>query len=242
MDTVFFLSDAHLGIQSIDQSIAVREKTLCDFLEYVTERATHVYINGDLFDFWFEYLHVIPRQYFQTICHLKQMVEKGIRVEYICGNHDFWLGSFFEDQLGIPVHQDYVDTTIQGKHFYIAHGDGLAKNDVGYRFLKRILRNPVNIRLYRLLHPYIGFKLALFFSKLSRDHGPMEDDRKDYLLAARKHLQEGYDFVVFGHTHHPVLHVEKEGVYLNTGDWTHHFSYGEFSNNEIKLKYWRTKT
>lgn len=241
MDTVFFLSDAHLGIQSADHPADSREKQIGAFLEHIGKRATRLYINGDLFDFWFEYHHVIPRCYFQTICHLKQLVSKGIQIEYVCGNHDFWLGSFFENQLGIKVHRDYIDTTINGKRFHIAHGDGLAKKDIGYRILKKILRNPVNIRLYRMIHPYIGFKLALFFSRLSRNHGPREDDREDYLLAAQERLKQGYHYVVFGHTHHPCIHIEENGTYLNTGDWTHHFSYGEFSNNQLNLKYWRTK-
>lgn len=242
METVFFISDVHLGIQSVDHSAASRENTLCAFLEHIQDRATHLYINGDLFDFWFEYQHVIPRSHFQTICHLKRLIDSGIRIEYVCGNHDFWLGGFFENQLGIPVHRDFIDTTINGKRFYIAHGDGLAKRDIGYRILKRVLRNPLNIKLYRMIHPYLGFKLALFFSKLSRDHGSREDDREDYLIAAKERLYEGFDYVIFGHTHHPVVQIEENGTYLNTGDWIHHFSYGEFSKNQLKLKFWRTKT
>ena len=92
-----------------------------------------------------------------------------------------------------------------------------------------------------MIHPDLGFKIALFFSKLSRNQDDHEDKREDYLQAAKNLLHKNYDFVVFGHTHHPLLHTEKYGSYLNTGDWTHHFSYGEYSKNQLKLKYWRTK-
>lgn len=51
-----------------------------------------------------------------------------------------------------------------------------------------------------------------------------------------KKFDEGYDFVVMGHRHYAYTYKEKNGMYMNLGDWVRIFSYGEFKNGEFKLK------
>ena len=57
---IYFLSDAHLGTPDHLSSL-VREKKLVAFLDEVKNSASDIYFLGDLFDFWFEYKHVVPR-------------------------------------------------------------------------------------------------------------------------------------------------------------------------------------
>ena len=240
MGRFYFISDAHLGLQD-DKTERQRISSLLDFLTYAGEHADGLYIVGDLFDFWFEYASVTPRRYFPIIFALKELVNKGIPVEYITGNHDFGMDSFFEEDLGIRIHKEPLNTTLDGKRAYISHGDGLAKKDVGYRFLKKVLRNRINIALYRLLHPDIGFRLALFCSKLSRNHLAIENKDEEYIQYARAKFADGFERVILAHTHRPQEYRENGFTYINTGDWMHFFSYGKLEGGQLSIEYWKDK-
>ena len=237
MKKVFFISDAHLGLTK-SKTEKKREKHLLNFLEYTEEKATDLFIVGDLFDFWFEYYSVIPRRYFSVLVALKQLTDNGVKVGYLTGNHDFWVDSFFEEELNIRVYRNPLDITIDGKRFFISHGDGLVKKDVGYRILKRILRYPLNVKLYRLLHPDIGFALANFFSNLSRNYRKPKDRDLEYIQYARERFAEGFDAVVLAHTHRAQELHEGNKTYINIGDWISSFTYGKFEKGRLSLEKW----
>ncbi len=60
---------------------------------------------------------------------------------------------------------------------------------------------------------------------------------KDYENYAREKIADGYDAVIIGHLHLPVLEKIDNGVYLNTGDFISNFSYGRMENGEFTLEY-----
>ena len=241
MGSVFFISDAHLGLEANEVENR-RERLLLDFLSHVGRKGEGLYIVGDLFDFWFEYRSVIPRRYFRVLFALRKLVEQGVKIRYVTGNHDFWMESFFDRELGVEVYQESLDIRIEGKRFYIAHGDGLAKKDDGYRLLKKVLRHPLNVRLYRLLHPDIGFALARFFSRLSRDCREIKDRDTEYLAYAKALFAQGFDCVVLAHTHRPQEFRKNGRTYINTGDWMNGFTYGKFAQGKLRIETWPTET
>ena len=57
---VYFVTDFHLGIPSLEDS-QKRERKLLHFLDMIRSDCEELYLMGDLFDFWFEYKTVIPR-------------------------------------------------------------------------------------------------------------------------------------------------------------------------------------
>jgi UDP-2,3-diacylglucosamine hydrolase len=237
MRTIFFISDAHLG--SGENSDKQTEKELLDFFHYVKRQADELYIVGDLFDFWFEYRSVVPRHYFNILSALKSLVANGINIGFITGNHDFWVDDFFRKDLGICIYKNPLKLEIDGHMLYLAHGDGLAKKDTGYRLLKRVLRHPLNIRLYRLLHPDIAFRLAHFFSRTSRNYKELKDVDEEYIQYARSLFHEGFDFVILAHTHRPQIYREGKQTYINTGDWLNHFTYAKLEKGHLSLEYWK---
>ena len=220
MKKIYFIGDAHFGAED-ENSERIKTERLFSFLDYVESENADLVILGDLFDFWFEYKFAVPRRHFDIIARLSGLCQKGMNIHYMAGNHDFWLGSFMEKEIGLVLHPD--DYTIQNEKYriYIRHGDGLLKNDYGYRFLKRVLRSPVNIFLYRLLHPDLGIPLALFFSGLSRE---ASRDRShytdvDYRGFAADRIAKGADIVILGHTHWAALESHGTGWYVNPGEW-----------------------
>ncbi|MBN1780425.1 UDP-2,3-diacylglucosamine diphosphatase [bacterium] len=237
MQKIYFISDVHLGIESQDKE-DYKEKQLLDLLKIVEKDATMLVIVGDLFDFWFDYRWVIPRPYLSIIIALKRLTDLGVKVLYCIGNHDFWLGTFFSKDLNISVYKGPLIINADGQRFYISHGDGLNKKDIGYRLLKIILRSPLTSAVCRLLHPDLIFSMARWFSSLSRGCRPDHDHSDPYVKKAMSLFGDGYDYVIFGHTHDPMTVNQGSHVYINTGEWMEQFTYAVYQKKHLQLKYW----
>ena len=241
--SLFVFSDAHLGAN--DPELEARKLQKIDELfSRVRREGSRLIILGDLFDFWFEYKTAIPRDQLQVVFKIAALSHAGVQVEYVTGNHDFWLGDFLTREAGVTIHRDWMETTEQGKRLFLIHGDGLAPEDWKYRILKRILRNPVNVGLYRLLPVDWGIPLARWVSGTSRKHTSKRTDcgqhnfHPAYEAYARAKLREGQDAVLIGHLHTPLIHHWPEGVYINTGEFIRRYNYvvmrdGALSLNEL---------
>jgi UDP-2,3-diacylglucosamine hydrolase len=240
MKKIFFFSDVHFGLQDKQQE-KEKEQRVLQFLSHVEEHGEQLFILGDLFDFWFEYKYVVPRGYHNIIAKLAQLVEKGISVHYVAGNHDFWLKDFFPNDLGIPVHKDPFELVLHDKKFFFHHGDGLALRDTGYRIIKKILRNPICIFLFSLLHPDITAPIARRSSKTSRKYTGHKDygETDGMKIFASQKIMEGYDIIIMGHRHIPTFENIGNGIYINLGDWIDDNTYAEFDGTTIELKTWK---
>lgn len=234
--TYLFISDIHLGLQSKEIENK-KERLLVEFLKFAKDNCDELFIVGDLFDYWFEYKHVYQKGYFRTLTALQDLTEKGIVVHYFIGNHDFFHKDFFEKEIGVILYHDGKQFILNGKKFFIGHGDGLVKNDLGYNILKKILRNRVIQFLYGLIHPDLGVGLAKHTSKSSRDYTAKKDyGEEDGLMdAARLKIDEGNEFVIFGHLHKKCFEKYNNGTYINLGSWITNPCYGVFTDSfEIK--------
>ncbi|MCU0609490.1 MAG: UDP-2,3-diacylglucosamine diphosphatase [Chitinispirillaceae bacterium] len=234
---IYFLSDAHIGAPFPDAP--EWERRCVGFLRYCSDHASELYILGDLFDFWIEYRHAIRPDYFMIVHELKKLVDSGIPVRYFAGNHDFALGPFISERLGITVHNDYQDLVLQGKRVHLSHGDGLLKADIGYRLLKKILRNKFNQTLYKTLLPQsLGIRLGTFCSGSSRKccEGHLtEKHLAEYRDHARALLDRGSDVVFFAHTHRAELSRWGEKTYCNTGAWMRTYNFATMTGGIVKL-------
>ncbi len=232
---IYFASDFHLGAPNMAVS-REREKLIVQWLEMVEKDAAHIFLVGDLFDFWFEYKHVIPKGYTRLLGKLADLTDKGIGISVFIGNHDMWMDGYFEEELNIPVYYEPQVFTMGGKKFYIGHGDGLGPGDHGYKFLKKIFRNPVCRWLFSCIHPVMGISLANYFSRKSRAATGQElehflgEDQEWLAIYSREVLQrEHYDYFIFGHRHLPLdLQVGPDSRYINLGEWLNYTSYAVF--------------
>ncbi len=238
----YFISDVHLGLGNREEEKR-KEDRLLDFLTAMRPSTEHLYIVGDLFDFWFEYRTVIPKGFHRTLTALQEFTDRGIPVDYLLGNHDYWADDFFRTELGMDVHAEPYETVLEGKRILLHHGDGLAKRDLGYRLLKPVLRNPLSIRAYRWLHPDLGVRLARGSSRTSRAYTSQKDfgEEEGMVAFARTAIQRGIDIVVMGHRHKPALLPLEGGVYVNLGDWITFGTYGMFAGGTMTLHTWNGK-
>lgn len=238
-EKIYFISDIHLGAHHAEHETLKRDRLL-SFLQHVEQEDADLVIVGDLFDFWFEYRTVVPRQHFRVLGQLANMAQHN-PIHYMAGNHDFWLDSFMSQEIGLHIHPDDFIINRASQRIYIRHGDGLLKTDYGYRFLKKILRNKVNIFLYRLIHPDFGIPFALFWSHLSRNSGEKQKDTYmdvDYRHYAFEKIDEGFDVVILGHTHWPARQQYHDGFYVNPGFWGMDFTYAVVDNGMPELLQW----
>ncbi len=240
----YFVSDAHLGIPSYDKSLE-REKLLVQWLDQIKEDAAEIYLLGDIFDFWFEYKTVVPRGFVRFFGKIAEITDAGTPVHYFTGNHDMWIFSYFEKELGVVMHRKPLEKSINGKHFFIAHGDGLGPGDQGYKLLKKVFANRVCQTLFSWLHPGFGTSLALYFSRRSRLANGKNDEKfmgedKEYLISFCKHTirTKNIHYFIFGHRHLPLdIEIGPKTRYINTGDWVNHFSYAVFDGEKLSLNY-----
>lgn len=235
---IYFFSDAHLGASNKELENIKSEK-LFSLLDLIQSDGQKLFILGDLFDFWFEYKHAIPKEHLKVVFRLAALIEQGIEVHYISGNHDFWLGDFLSREGGLIIHRDHYETTEDNRRLFMIHGDGLSPGDWKYRILRRILRNKVNIWLYQKIPCDIGIPLAKYVSRSSALHSEGSINRfvKDYEIYAQEKLKGGYDAVLIGHTHYPQKIEYNNGIYINTGDMINNFSYCRLKDGELTLEY-----
>lgn len=235
---VYFVSDAHLGAEP--EPVATQQfERLKALLVRAQREQGSVVINGDLFDFWYEWQTVIPKKYFAILRVLRETVEAGVPIHLLPGNHDFRLHGFLEKEIGMVTHDDALVVQIASQRIFVFHGDGILKSDHGYRLLKRVLRNPVAQRLFLWLHPDLGMWLARGTSKQSRNAtkgNPAED--ADYTRFAESVVNQGYQGVVLGHAHRPMLLEFTGGTYINLGDWIYHYTYARHDGTKLTLLKW----
>jgi UDP-2,3-diacylglucosamine hydrolase len=242
---IYFLSDFHLGAPDRESSL-VREKKVVAFLESIRNDAAEIFIVGDIFDFWFEYKTVVPRGYTRLFGKLAELSDAGIKLHLFVGNHDMWMRNYFQEELNMPVYFEPQIFNWNGKQFFIGHGDGLGPGDHGFKFIKKIFRNPVCQYLFGLLHPNWGIGLANYFSRKSREKTGNSDelflgaDSEWLIIFSKEYLQKHkIDFFVFGHRHYPIDYVlNGESRYINLGDWIRNFTYASFDGKQMELKNW----
>lgn len=236
-NSYYFISDIHFGLLSYAEEVE-REKIFVDFLYSIKDNVKELYILGDLFDFWFEYKSVIQKGYYRTFTALNDLVISGTKIHYIIGNHDFMHRDFFEKEIGVILYQNEIVLKLDNKKFYLAHGDGLVKNDFGYLILKKIFRNKMVQNLYSLIHPNLGIKLAKGTSETSRNHtGNKNYGEGDGLFEfAKSKFKAGFDYVILGHTHQKQFEEIDNKVYANLGTWLNKPMYGIYENKKFEIK------
>jgi UDP-2,3-diacylglucosamine hydrolase len=234
---IYFISDIHLGFQSRSED-RKNEEILLTFLEKIQSNTDTLVIVGDLFDYWFDYGKVIPKNYYRSLTAIDKLVRSGMKIEYIIGNHDFGHYRFFKEEFGITPSEGDIEREYNGKKFYLSHGDGKSNNDTGYRILKKILRSRLNQNLFRKIHPDIGIWLASGSSRKSRHYTDTKyygevDGMREF---AYKKIEEGFDYVIMGHSHKLGITSHKNGFYVNLGEWIKNPHFAVFDGEKLELK------
>lgn len=239
---IYFTSDHHFGAPN-PRASKPREVRFVKWLDEIKDDASVIFILGDLFDFWFEYKKVIPKGFTRVLGKLAELSDNGIDIHFFVGNHDLWMNGYFEEELGIKVYHNPQIFILNGKTFFIGHGDGLGPNDKGYKRLKKVFTNSFFKWLYCWIHPDLGIKFAQYLSLKNKLISGEEDvkflghDNEWLVQYAKQKLQVShYDYFVFGHRHMPLdIDLSPSSKYINLGDWITHFTFGVFDGKTLSL-------
>lgn len=239
-ERTLIVADLHLGYAPEDVA-----RDFHRFLDAVPDRAEHLIVNGDLFEFWFEYRTVIPQDAFPTLERLATLVRRGVRLTVTGGNHDRFGGPFWRDYVGADFRSDSIELDVARWKTYVAHGDGIGDVRVTSRLMHMVTRRPATRWLFRLLHPDLGIGLVRHLSpKLAGKRADLavrdrvaraQEDWARRFLAERPDV----DILVLAHTHRPALTEVGGGRwYVNPGAWCEDRSYAVVTAEGPSIERW----
>lgn len=241
---IYFASDFHLGSPTPEKS-RERELLLIQWLDEISADAAHIFLLGDIFDFWFEYTKVIPKGFVRFQGKIAQICDSGIKVHIFTGNHDHWLRDYFQNEFGAKVYENPVSMQFNDKIFHIGHGDGLGPGDRAYKIMKILLfRNaPFRWLFNNVLPPNIGVWLGQSWSEKNKGNRidrkeRFEKPENEYIwhYCRQKEAENHHDFYIFGHRHLALdLKVTENSRYFNLGEWFGYRTYAVFEGNELKM-------
>ena len=241
MRAVFF-SDAHL-LDAEGESGG----TLLRFLRGIAPGLDHLFVVGDLFDFWFSRNGVVYPGFRPVIDELADLQGRGVRVHLFEGNHDFYLADYFDRFHGFEVFPDGALLNLDGHRVYVAHGDRVDRTDHGYQLLRKVLRSALFYRLQERLPLALLWKLARRSSAASKEYlaKPQEGLAAKMENFAMAKFDEGADAVILGHCHLPVLKTLTVGGrqrhFTLLGDWLGHRSYLVLDGGHFELRFWNER-
>jgi UDP-2,3-diacylglucosamine hydrolase len=244
---IYFASDFHLGVPDKESSLE-REKAVVRWLDMVAQDAEQIFLLGDVFDYWWEFKHVVPRGYTRLMGKLAELTDNGLPIHFFIGNHDIWTFGYLEEELGMKVYRKPVQIELQGKKMYIGHGDGLGPGEWDYKIMKAVFHHRLSHWIWSRFHPNFSVGLGQYFSRRSRMAHSEGDQAfhgdNEYLTQFAKSVLEKdyFDYFVFGHRHLP-LEIELGGgsKYINLGEWVNERSFGVMEGGILKLDSFKGK-
>ncbi|WP_435017103.1 UDP-2,3-diacylglucosamine diphosphatase [Tundrisphaera sp. TA3] len=207
----YFLSDVHLRYDFPD-----RADRLARFVEGLGPE-DDLTIVGDLCDFWFasRQLDGSPLRC-AGLAALASFRARGGSLTILAGNHDAWLGPFYESTLGARFVRDALEFERDGLRILAVHGH-LLKAATPW---KKLLNSRTFLGGFRLLPDLAANALDGLLNRTNRRNQAKFDRRG--ISAYREHvagLRDLYDLVILGHVHLPVYEQSNRPMMVVLGGW-----------------------
>jgi UDP-2,3-diacylglucosamine pyrophosphatase LpxH len=236
---IVVISDVHLA------TLASKAKSLLKYLKSIQPKM--LILNGDIIDSWRFSRNYFPKSHLKVIRQIVKMIEKGVQVVYITGNHDDVFRKFNNTRLGNFSIVNQLELTTGDQRVWIFHGDvfdriihhspWLAKfGAAAYGYLTAI-----NRILNSILRAFGGKDMILYKSmkyRISKEQKVLTNFEQAIANAA---FSKNIDLVICGHTHIPADKTstsENRTVrYINCGDWVENYTAAECIDGVWKLNY-----
>ena len=237
----YFISDIHLGAKFI-KNPGEHERIIVKWLESIREDAKNLFLLGDILDYWYEYKEVIPRGFIRFFGALARLADSGVNIVWFKGNHDIWIFDYLPNEIGLKVVDGSMVTEIDGKRFFMEHGDGVGESRPSYRRMRASFRNRTCQKIFSAIHPRWTVPFAHNWSSDSRATATnalvdLPDSHKLVVFAKDyEDTHDHIDYFVFGHLHVPVNREIMPGTRLIVlGDAFVNMTYGVYDGNEFAL-------
>jgi UDP-2,3-diacylglucosamine hydrolase len=212
--TYLFIADLHL---SPEHPRLVRG--FLALLNSYKNKQTQLYILGDWFNAWIGDDYRAP-WLDEIIAALQAFQQAGNQIYFIVGNRDFALGQHFLDQFGAQQLNEVEHLKIGSLKIRLEHGDLLCTDDISYQRFRKIIRNPLILRILKSTPLSFRQKLANGFRKKSQQANQVKSYAvMDVNTSAVENALQQADLLIHGHTHRPDVHDIAQKKRIVLGDW-----------------------
>ena len=151
----------------------------------------------------------------------------------------------------MKIYKEPLIINLNGKTFYLAHGNGLGKQPLSVRLIERIFHSEILRTLYNTIHPYFNMSFGFAWSKSNRkskqnlpENNFLGEDKEHLIIFAKSILKKQHiDYFIFGHRHIMVnFMLQKNSQVIYLGDWITNFSYGVFDGENFTLEQFEGNT
>lgn len=192
------VADAHLGSAPEDG------EAFLWFLERTAKGATRLVLLGDLFDLWLGAERLQTPGQRRVVEALRGLRRQGVRLWYVEGNRDYFLGRILSPDPFEAVATEQLDLQIGGLRVRFEHGDRINVRDRNYQAWRRLSRSAGVAAAFNLLPPRAAARLAIWLERRFRTtnvrhrvHFPEDLCR----ARARQVFAEGAARLFLGHFH-----------------------------------------
>jgi len=218
-----FYSDLHFG-----RTPAADDQLLAEFDKLLTVRPLPDFVicGGDTFDFLVGPNRVAIARISAFLSRLRRLLEAGVRVWMLEGNHDFHLAWLAGHLPGLQIAADGIEDRSQ--RLRLTHGDGLTPG-AWYTLLRRGFRLPTARALLATLPDNLVDGIARRWSQTSYDlrgqqPGSLYLEQVAAAFAQRMEAEPGWNWIS-GHIHYPATIERTFGTWWINGYWPRHFSH-----------------
>jgi len=236
------ISDVHLA------TLASKAKYLLKYLKSIHPKM--LVLNGDIIDTWRFSRNYFPKAHLKVIRQLVKMIEKGVQVIYITGNHDDVFRKFNNTRLGNFSLVNQLELTVENQKIWIFHGDVFDSIIHHSPRLARLgaaaygLITVINRMMNSIIRIFGGHDILLYKSMKDRISKEKKVLTNFELAIANAALSKEIDMVICGHTHIPVdktITTEKGTIrYINCGDWLENYTAAECIDGNWTLQYFKS--
>src|SRR6187402_31347 len=231
------LSDIHLG------TYGCHAEELLRYLKTINPKK--LILNGDIIDMWQFSKRYWPKSHMQVVKHITSLLTKNTKIIYLTGNHDEMLRKFAGFKLGSFHIDNKIVLKLNGKRAWIFHGDVF---DVTMKHSKWLAKlGAVGYDTLILINSAFNW----FRQKMGKEKYSFSKKVKDSVKSAVKFVNDfettaadiaidkGYQYVICGHIHQPVIKKVETAkgsiTYLNSGDWIENLTALEYKDGSWEI-------
>lgn len=233
--TAIFVADSHFHLNP-DQRERRRIRAFCDLMT-LAEKVDHLFLLGDIFDFWFDYPHFRLRGYEEILQALDRVRSAGTALHFVGGNHDIWAAAYMHERYGTRRDGEPFVMDLGSLRVSVVHGDGLLGYDWAYNTFRKMVRTRTGIVLAKSLHPEILYALSKWLSGHSR--GATRDEAHQIETKAHNWIGRqravDWDLQIIGHVHHPFTVTAQERTLTALAGWFDTLGYGLLHEGRFQL-------
>lgn len=214
---VYFASDMHLRLDRPE-----RGRRLARWVASLNPDDA-LYLVGDVCDFWFASrqagIEPTPCPGLRT---LGDFTRRGGVLTIVLGNHDHWLGPYYERTLGARILDEPAVIDAFGLRVRVVHGH----RSGGRQAWKAFMETRAFLKAFGALPEAVAARLS---HKLDESNDETRTDDEDRLLPYFRRQLPGLsgeaDLAVFGHVHRAVDEPDRRPRFIVLGGWQRRSSY-----------------